>query len=115
MPITSDKQQPFFDGGRKNYKDLGLSYLDALHGVQSAIAWGRGKLTRSQREEENKHLRVGIDSAHCTNAALTLLLVEKGVFTYEEMNEALRLLVNNEVARYEKEATEAFGKEIAFR
>lgn len=57
-------------------------YEQAMHGVQSAIAFeiGRGDSTIP----DPKHLRTGIDSAHISQGALAELLIEKGVFTREE-------------------------------
>lgn len=79
--------------------DLGLSYKDAMHGMQTAVAY---ELSRSiGGYADAKDLRVGINSAHITDFALVKLLVDKGVFTWEEFDEALRLAANNEVARYE--------------
>jgi hypothetical protein len=101
---------------RERYKDLKLSYEAALHGVQSAIAYKRQKMAERERREELKHHRVGIDSAHCSQAAIAMLLIEKGIFSEAELNEALRLLVNNELALYETEARVANpGTEIKFR
>ena len=74
-------------------RDLGLTYEEALHGCQSAIAMFGG------RGMEPKHLRVGVNSALVSNQALVSLLVDKGLFTLEEYMEYLRLAMNEEVAR----------------
>jgi hypothetical protein len=48
-----------------------------------------------------KHLRVGVNSAFIANAALTRLLIEKGVFTMEEYVRAQADEMEREVQRYE--------------
>jgi hypothetical protein len=86
------------------FKDLGLTYEVALHGVQTAI------MHEIERERPNKlmhlrvrkHLRVGIDSAHVSQAALAEVLIRKGIMTRKEYEEALRLVMNNELAMYEE-------------
>jgi hypothetical protein len=87
-------------------KDLGLSYRDALHGVQSAISYememGIGRATHP------KHLRVGVDSAMISDAAVVRLLIEKGVFTEEEFEESLRLQANYELDSYQQKYKVAF-------
>lgn len=82
-----------------NRKDLGLSYEAALHGVQSAIAY---EMARPERytATEPKHMRVGIDSAHVSDAALAFVLIQKGLITEDEYLESLRLQMNNELAGY---------------
>lgn len=87
-------------------KDLGLGYREALHGVQSGVAYA---ISDGRKEGDPKHLRVGVNSAMIDSAALAWLLVKKGVFTGEEYFEAVRLFANNELASYE----EKFG--VSFR
>jgi hypothetical protein len=79
-------------------KDLGLAYHVALHGVQSAIAYEIESGKDHGRHSDPKHLRTGIDSAHCSVLGLAILLMEKGIFTMEEYHEAQRLAANNELA-----------------
>lgn len=78
--------------------DLGLSYMTAMHGVQSGIAHEMGK---GSNLAEPKHLRVGIDSAMVNDAAVARLLIDKGIFTVAEYEEAVRREANREVQRYE--------------
>ncbi len=76
-------------------RDLGLSYTEALHAVQSATAaYGMEGATP-------KHLRVGVDSSLVTHFGLCKLLIDKGVFTQDEYMEAIRLATNEEVARWQ--------------
>ena len=96
----------------KPYTDLGLSYEEAAHGVQSAIAHG---MSSGATDTEPKHLRVGVDMSKSDLYGLATLLMEKGVFTLEEYVEHMRLAANTEVARFEAEATERLGATVSFR
>ena len=89
-------------------RDLGLTYHQALHGMQSAVAFDHD---RGGRDGEPKHLRVGVNSAHVAVAALAKLLIDKGVITLDEIEEANRLAMNEEVAQYQDRA----GPNITFR
>ena len=81
--------------------DLGLTYEQALHGVQSAIKHDFSKKRRGP-DETAKHLRVGIDSSLATHLGLARLLIDKGVFTMEEYTEYIRLATNQELYRYQQ-------------
>lgn len=81
------------------WKDLGLSYEAALHGMQSAVAY---EMNKRSAPTDPKHLRVGVNAAMSDHAALAFLLIEKGVITEDEYLEALRQSMNNEVHRYEQ-------------
>jgi len=87
-------------------KDLGLGYLEAMHGVQSGVAYD---IANGGQNTTPKHLRVGINSAMVDTAAMAWLLVKKGIIKPEEYAEAVRLFANNELAAYE----EQFG--VSFR
>lgn len=68
-------------------------YQKALHAVQSGIAAMMGAVSTGAIDRfaavETKHMRVGIDSAHISNAALVRLLIAKGVFTLDEFEKEL--------------------------
>lgn len=80
--------------------DLGLSYEAAAHGVQTAIAY---RMEKGDAATEPKHLRVGVDMSKADLGALLMLLVEKGIFTQDEVLEAMRLGANTELAMRELE------------
>lgn len=61
------------------YKDMGLQYEEAAHGLQSAIAYDP-----DNQDLQAKHMRVGIDMQKSDTMGLATLLMEKGVFTLEE-------------------------------
>lgn len=89
--------------------DKGLSYEEALHGVQTAI----GQFYH--RAMEPKHMRTGVDASKADMLALTCLLIDKGVFTIEEYEEYCRLAMNAEVAMREKEISAKTGLGVSFR
>lgn len=79
-------------------KDLGLSYEQAAHGVQTAKALD---LQMGNSLFNPKHLRVGIDMSKADMMGLVSLLIDKGVFTLEEYLEYIRLSANQELANEE--------------
>ena len=92
------------------YKDLGLGYADAAHGLQSAIAYDP-----EYEGTRPKHLRVGIDMQKADTMGLATLLIEKGLFTLEEYVEHMRLAANTELANREEELSDKFGVNISCR
>jgi len=97
------------------FKDLGLSYEVALRGVQSAIAFEYEREDPQEMTRVRKHLRVGIDSAHSSHAALADLLVKKGIISLAEYEEHVRLLMNHELYLYETRLTKEVGRTLSFR
>lgn len=96
----------------RKLRDLGLDYLTALHGVQSANAMG---ISDGSIQSSPKHLRTGIDSNMITDLGLVSLLIAKGVFTAEEYSEHIRVAANEEVAMREEEYTKKKGIKVSFR
>ena len=90
-------------------KDLGLSYEEAAHGVQSAIKYELENSTGRDTLDQIKHLRVGIDCRAADMLGLAMLLMQKGVFTQAEYLEHMRLAMNAELARYEEHVRKKFG------
>jgi hypothetical protein len=106
MDHASDQTQP---------KDLGLDYRTALHGVQSAIAH-RMSLDPKFKLTDPKHLRVGVDSGFVSIAAISQILVDKGICTLEEFAEYQRLWANNELWMHEEWARNHYGHDkVKFR
>lgn len=108
------------------WKDLGLTYEQALHGIQSAILQRISHDTNMSGEwsklpDRNtsfagpKHLRVGVDTSKAEQGALAALLVRKGVITKEEYFEEMRLALNQELANYESMLSEILGYVVSFR
>lgn len=85
------------------------NYNEALHAMQSGVAQ---KMAMDPSETSPKHLRVGINSALCDNAALVKLLINKGIITDQEYIDALEEQMNLEVERYEKRLSELLGAKI---
>lgn len=80
------------------WRDLGLSYESAAHGMQTATAHEQNLGSDSGSP---KHLRVGVNSALVNVAALAELLIKKGLITEAEYLEELRLAMNDELARHQ--------------
>jgi len=89
-------------------RDLGLTYEEAAHGVQTAVAYD---MANGRKATEPKHMRTGIDLSKSDMLGLVTLLIEKGVFTLDEYAEFIRLSTNEELAMREEEA----GGVIQFR
>ena len=97
-----------------NLNDLGLSYEEAAHGVQSAIKYRmEHSLTPAT---EPKHLRTGIDMSKADQLGLTQLLIDKGIITSDEYCEYMRLAANQELHMHEEQIRTLTGlKGIKFR
>ncbi len=93
-------------------RDLGLTYEEAAHGVQTAMAVD---IAAGKRATEPKHLRVGIDMSKSDMLGLAMLLMDKGVFTSEEYVEYMRLAANEEVAMREDVSKYGPGPKVSFR
>lgn len=85
-------------------------YKSALRKVQSGIAHSMS--LNGDSSSEHKHLRVGIDSAHISDAALVKLLVRKGVITDLEYATELADEAEREVARNETKLSERLGTNV---
>jgi len=81
-------------------RDLGLTYEEAAHGVQTAIAFDIGQ---GRKTTEPKHMRVGIDLSKADMLGLAVLLIDKGIITPDEYTEAMRLSANEELEMREEE------------
>jgi hypothetical protein len=85
-------------------------YLDACHAMQSGVAFRKDK-----SDQEPKHLRTGINSAMVSDKALTLLLVEKGIFTLEEFQKKLADCMEEEAKSYEQILEKERGIKVTLR
>lgn len=100
--------------------ELHQRYLELMHAVQSGIATlieldlKKGSIGEIQSSEETpyrfliasndaslplsiKHMRMGVDSAHVSDAALVKVLIAKGVITYDEYYASLVETAEEEV------------------
>ena len=94
--------------------DLGLSYEEAIHGVQSAIRYEMTQHGFTDGEQDKvaqmlKHLRTGIDMRASDAGGLATLLIAKGVITLAEYTEHLRIAANKELARYTAHCRSTYG------
>lgn len=87
---------PLPKSGARDYE----RYLAACHAMQSGVAHTMN--LNPDGETSPKHLRVGINSAMCNEAALVRLLIAKGVITEAEHAKEIADEMEREVDRYEK-------------
>jgi hypothetical protein len=73
-------------------------YTDKAHAMQSGVAM---KMNYDPDETSPKHLRVGINSAMCDQAALARLLIAKDIITEAEYEAAITDEMAREVERYQ--------------
>lgn len=98
-------------------RDLGLTYEQAAHGIQTSVKFEmeqRGFPATTGGEvgaiiNMMKHLRVGLDMRAADAGALAALLIQKGVFTQAEYLEMIRLMANEELARYSEHCRKTYG------
>lgn len=85
------------------------TYTEACHAMQSGVAM---EMNLSSKDTEPKHLRTGINSVLCDQAALAKLLVAKGIITMEEYEAAITAEMNAEVERYEARLSRQLNTKI---
>ena len=96
----------------KRWIDLGLTYHEAAHAMQSGVALEH---SRDNSDGSPKHLRVGVNSAMCDHGALVALLIKKGLISEAEYLEEIRLAMNHEVDRYQKDLARKYGILVTLR
>lgn len=84
-------------------------YDAAAHAMQSGVA---AEHERGSDDGSPKHLRVGVNSAFVGSAALARLLIDRGVFTFDEYEAALAEAMEIEKRRYEERLTAATGIKV---
>lgn len=84
-------------------------YVQAAHAMQTGVAF---KMQYDPAETTPKHLRVGVNSAHVSIAALTQLLIDKGVFTMDEYAAANAKAMEDEVEKYRAWLSKRTGASI---
>lgn len=85
---------------------LHLRYMAAMHAMQTGIAY---LIQQPNHDATPKHLRVGVNSALITNAAMMQLLLDKGIITQREYLEMLCAKAEEEVRIYEEQLSEQQG------
>lgn len=91
-------------------EDLRRRYLAAMHAVQSGVAYAQ---QIDPKDGTPKHLRTGINSALVNDAALTKLLIAKGIITEVEYWTALVEEAEAEKQRYEEQLSAHYGRTIS--
>ena len=80
------------------------------HAIQSGVKFEiEAGITDSHSP---KHLRTGVNLALCGEAALTDLLIKKGIITEEEYFDSQVEGMKREVAEYEARLSAHFGKPV---
>lgn len=86
-------------------------YLRAAHAMQSGVAAQIG-IDPGASGTSPKSLRVGVNSAMVQTSAILDLLVDKGLVTAKEAEDAIIKGMETEVERYKQELAKATGAEI---
>jgi hypothetical protein len=84
-------------------------YKRALHAMQTGVAYD---MQNGSQDTQPKHLRVGVNSAHVSSAAIATLLIEKGIFTIGEYEDALAIAMEKEAREYEERLSRDTGTTI---
>lgn len=95
---------------RETLEQATARYKVAARAMQSGVKY-YGELIGT-RDQEPKHLRVGINSAQVSLSAITSLLVAKGIVTQEEYATAVADAMEDEVVRYQKDLSAALGRAV---
>jgi hypothetical protein len=99
----------------KDCRDILADYARNQHAMQSGVAFQIGRAENEGRLEESvtpKHLRVGLNTAMCDQAALTRLLIRKGIITPEEYAGAIAEEMETEKLRQEARIQKQTGGEV---
>jgi hypothetical protein len=92
-------------------KELYTKLHQLAHAVQTGVMYEIEK-TPANSATSPKHLRTGVNMAMCENAALVELLIDKGIFTLEEILQYNCNKVQEEVENYERRLSAAYGMKI---
>lgn len=84
-------------------------YHSALRRMQSGVA---AFMNLNSKETEPKHLRVGVNSAHVSIAALVRLLTERGLVTELDYFRFVAEEMEREVKGYEEQLSVRTGAEV---
>ena len=97
------------DNDNDNLDEITKEYLHHAHRMQTGVAF---RMQRDSKETDPKHLRVGINSAMSDIAALSRLLIEKGIITKAEYARAVRDQMKLEADAYQEYASRESGGKI---
>lgn len=94
---------------RDRYAKAQERYLNASHAIQAAVG---AEMTFNPNPTEPKHLRTGLNVMMVDHGAVVELLIQKGLFTYLEVMEAIADEMEEEKRSYERRLSEHYGKLI---
>lgn len=83
-----------------------------MHAMQSGVAMEH---IAGSQDGTPKHLRTGVNSALVDSAAVCRLLIEKHVFTRDELENSLADEAEREVERYERRLETRLGHSVTLR
>lgn len=85
-------------------EQLFAEYEALLHAMQAGVEFDSG-----HKDQQPKHLRVGINAAMSDHGALVAVLIAKGVLTEQEYAESLVRFMRAEVERYRQRLGQKYG------
>lgn len=97
----------------ENQQEAIARYEAACHAVRTGIMLLMG--SPKYKAAEPKDLRLGIDSAQVSQAAIVELLVRKGIITYDEWYSTLADAMEKEKAEYTQEVGKKVGPGIVLK
>ena len=84
-------------------------YNAAAHAMQSGV---KAEIELGSTDTEPKHLRVGVNSALVSVAAIGRLMIDKGIITLDEYEAAMADQMEAEVVNYEARLSKAYGAAV---
>lgn len=87
-------------------------YDAAAHAMQTGVAIEH---EHGSKDGTPKHLRVGVNSAQVSAAALATLLIERGVFTLEDYTSACADAMEREADEYRERVRGLLGPNVSLR
>jgi len=90
-------------------QEFAMEYARLGHAIQSGVAFEQ---EHGSTDGTPKHLRVGVNTSKCDQAALARLLISKGVITNDEHMQSVIDELKAEVARYEERIEKNHGIKI---
>lgn len=91
-------------------------YMQLMHDMQTGVKFIKEHTGDTDESATgSKHLRVGVNSALVSNAALAVTLIEAGVITYEALRDNEIMMLRREVDQYTNEIREILGVDVTLQ
>lgn len=85
-----------------NPATFAAEYIRRGHAIQTAVAHDINMKGAKGAAADSKHLRVGTNVNMCDIASIAKLLIDKGVITEHEFQEAILAGLDREIERYKE-------------